>query len=179
MSTAHLAHLLLAPAFRTSPLWVQKNSGNDSVKQEVLYVLVQSPMATEDRKPASLPRKAWRNKPASITSSPSTFRGSAVHGRRPLQSPEWRRGRSSTQITNQSTQRLFKWLKTPLSCFLLRVSLPSPAFKCTWAPLQTKITRALRSFKQSKLWSLRGCHVDGWMVLPGLGKTNIRCALGS
>lgn len=101
-----------------------------------------------------------------------------------LQRPEWRWERSSIRITNQSAQRLFKWIEKAtrsqtLGCFLLHDALPSPAFKCMPVSLQTKIIRALRSFKQSKMWSLCGCCINKWMALPTLKKSNIRCAWGS
>lgn len=153
-------------------------------------MLSQSPMAIENCKSAAPPRNSWLNKLTSIhimitycQSVPLNVSSACGPDFRGLSEDE-RRGRSSICITNQSTQRLFKWIEKAarsqtLGCFLLLNSLPSPAFKCMPVSLQTKIIRALRSFKQSKIWSLCGCRINKWMALPTLKKSNIGCAWGS
>lgn len=173
-----------------SLLLIQENFETIQEKWHILYMLFQSPMAIENCESVAPPRNLWLNKLTSIhimimyrQSVPPNVSSACGPDFRGLSEDE-RRGRSSIRLTNQSTQRLFKWIEKAtrsqtLGCFLLHNSLPSPAFKWMPVSLQTKIIRALRSFKQSKIWSLCGCCINKWMALPTLKKSNIRCAWGS
>lgn len=176
VSISNLAHLRPALVFRISPLLIQENFGNNSMKWEALYMLFQFPMAIENGKSATLSRKMWWNKLISIhiiiTHLPQVLLNvrSAGPDFRVLRRQEGEAA-SKSRISPPRGFRVNEKAVGSWAAALCFLTPPCPpCFQVYPESLQTKLIRALRAFKQSKMWPfVAAASIHEWGSLDSRG----------
>lgn len=184
MSISNLAHLRPALVFRISPLLIQENFGNNSVKWEALYMLFQFPMAIENGKSATLSRKMWWNKLISIhiiiTHLPQVLLNvrSAGPDFRVLRRQEGEAASKSRISTPRGFQVNEKAVGSRAAGSLLpHASLPS-LLSSVPRVSTNKTNKGSQGLQTKQNVTLCGCCINTRMGLPRLERSNIRCAWG-